>query len=53
MSGMGQGMRYDFGSVGAVCFLEETSGPPNPRVPIVLRTSKSAGAKGDVTVSIP
>ena len=44
---LSQGNRYEFGSEGAVCFIEESSGPPNPWVPIVLRTSKSAGAKGN------
>ena len=34
--------------MGAVCSIEESSGPQNPRVPIVLKASKSAGAKGDV-----
>jgi hypothetical protein len=29
-------------------FIEESSEPQNPWVPIVLRASKSAGAKGDV-----
>ena len=32
----------------AVCAIEESSGPQNPRVQIVLRASKSAGVKGDV-----
>ena len=44
---LSQGNRYKFGSEGAVCFIEESSEPPNPWVPIVLRTSKSAGAKGN------
>ena len=42
-------MSYEFGSAGAVCSIEESSGPQNPRVSIVLKASKSAGAKGDVT----
>jgi hypothetical protein len=37
-----------FGSAGAVCFKEESSGPQNPRVPIVLKATKSTGAKGNV-----
>ena len=32
----------------AVFSIEESSGPQNPRVLIVLTDSKSAGAKGDV-----
>ena len=32
-----------------VCSLEESSGPQNLRVSMVLRDSKSAGAKGDVS----
>ena len=43
-----QGMRQEFGSVGAVCSIEESSGPQNLRVSIVLKASKSAGAKGDI-----
>ena len=43
-----QGMGQEFRSVGSVCSIEESSGPQNPRVPIVLSASKSAGAKGDV-----
>ena len=43
-----QGMRYDFGSAGAVCSIEESSGSQNPWLSIVLNGSKSAGAKGDV-----
>ena len=41
-------MRKKFGSAGAVCSIEESSGHQNPWVPIVLKASKSAGAKGDV-----
>ena len=41
-------MRLEFGSAGAVCSIEESSGPQNLRVSIVLKASKSAGAKGDV-----
>ena len=43
-----QGMRQEFGSAGAVCSKKDISGPQNQRVHIVLKTSKSAGAKGDV-----
>ena len=43
-----QGMRYEFGSVGAVCSIKESSGPQNQRVHIVLKAWKSVGAKGDV-----
>ena len=35
-------MGWEFGSAGAV------SGPQTPRVPIVVRASKSETAKGDV-----
>ena len=41
-------MRYEFGSAGAVCSIKESSGPQNQQVHIVLKASKSAGAKGDV-----
>ena len=41
-------MRYQFGSAGAVCSIEESSGRQNLRVSIVLKVSKSAGAKGGV-----
>ena len=41
-------MHYEFGSAGVVCSIEESSGPQNLLVPIVVRASKSAGAKGDV-----
>ena len=37
-----------FGSAGAVCCIEESSGPQNQWVSIVLKASKSAGAKGEV-----
>ena len=43
-----KGMRYDFGSAGAICSIKESSGPQNQRVHIVLKASKSSGAKGDV-----
>ena len=33
---------------GAVCSIKESSGPQNQRVHLVLKASKSAGAKGDV-----
>ena len=36
-------------SVGAVCSIEESAGPQNLQVSIVLiKSSKSVGAKGDV-----
>ena len=38
----------EFENAGAVCSIVESSWPQNPRVPIVLRTSKSAGARLDV-----
>ena len=41
-------MHWEFGSSGAVFSIEESSGPQNPLVSIVLRASKSAGAKDDV-----
>ena len=41
-------MHKEFGSAGAVCSIEESSGPQNPWLLIVLGASKSAGAKGDV-----
>ena len=41
-------MRQEFESLGAVFYIEESSGPQNPLVSIVLRASKSAGAKGDI-----
>ena len=44
-------MRYEFWSAGAFCSIEESSGPQNQWVPIVLRASKSASAKGDVLKS--
>ena len=34
-----QGMRKEFGSVGAVCSIKERSGPQNQRVHIVLKES--------------
>ena len=34
---------------GVVCSIEESSGPQNLRVPMVLKASKYAGPKGDVT----
>ena len=40
-------MRLEFGSVGAVYSIEERSKPQNLRVSIILKASKSAGAKGD------
>ena len=36
------------GSAGAVCSIKESSGPKNQQVHIVLKASKSVGAKGDV-----
>ena len=42
-----QGMHYEFGSAGTGCSIKESSGPQNQRVHIVLKASKSAGAKGD------
>ena len=33
-------------SAGAVCSIEESSGPQKTRVPILLRASKSASVKG-------
>ena len=41
-----QGMRYEFGSAGAVCSIKESSGPQNQQVHIVLKASNLAG--GDV-----
>ena len=42
-------MHWEFWSAGAVCSIEKSYGPQNLLVPIVvLRASKSAGAKGDV-----
>ena len=41
-------MRWEFGSAGAVCSIEESSGPQNLRVSIVLKASRSASTKGDV-----
>ena len=43
-----QGMRYEFGSARAVRSIKESSGSQNQRVHIVLKASKSSGAKGDV-----
>ena len=40
-------MRLKFGSAVAVSSIEESSGPQNLQLPIVLKASKSAGAKGD------
>ena len=34
--------------MGAVCSIEESTGPQNLRVSIVLKALKSLGAKGDV-----
>ena len=34
--------------MGAACSIEESSGPQNLRVPMVLKASKYAGPKGDV-----
>ena len=34
-----QGMRYEFGSAGAVCSIKESSGLQNQRVHIVLKAS--------------
>ena len=36
-----QGMRQEFGPAGTVCSIEESSGPQNPLVDIVLKASKS------------
>ena len=47
-----QGMHQEFGSAGAVCSIEEISGPQNPRVPTVLRATKSEGAKGDARIEV-
>ena len=44
-------MREKFRSAGAVCSIEESYGPQNPGVPIVLKASKSGEAKGDVPKS--
>ena len=41
-------MRLDLW-VQSVLYVEERYGPQNLRVPIVLKESKAAGAKGDVT----
>ena len=41
-------MHEEFGSVGAVCSIEESSVPQNLQVSIVLKASKFVGAKGDV-----
>ena len=41
-------MHEEFGFAGAVCSIKESSEPPNQGVHVVLKTSKSAGAKGDV-----
>ena len=38
----------DLRSADAGCTIDKSSGPQNPRVHIVLKTSKSSGAKGDV-----
>ena len=48
-NGKWQGMRYKFGSAGAVCSVEDSSGPQNLQVSILLKASKSADAKGDVS----
>ena len=47
-NGKWQGMRYKFGSAGAVCSVQDSSGSQNLQVSILLEASKSAGAKGDV-----
>ena len=41
-------MGQEFGSASAVCSIEDSSGPQSLQVSIVLKASKSAGAKGDV-----
>ena len=41
-------MHYEFGPADAVYSIEESSGPQNLRVSILLKASKSVGAKGDV-----
>ena len=41
------GMHQEFGSVGAVCSIEDSSGHQNHREYIVLELSKSGDAKGD------
>jgi len=38
----------ELGSAGAVCSIKENYEPQNQRVHIVLKASKSAGAKGDI-----
>ena len=38
-----QGMHWEFGSAGAVCSIEESCGPQNLRVSIVLKASKFGG----------
>ena len=45
---LNQGICQKFGSAGAVCSIEENSGSQNMQVSIVLKASKSTGAKGDV-----
>ena len=49
MYGLLQGMRLEFGSAGAVCSIEESSGPQNLWVSIVLKASNSACVKGDTS----
>ena len=47
-------MHKEFGSAGAACSIEESSGPQNLRVHIiVLKAQKSEGAKGDLRVCAP
>ena len=41
-------MHWEFGSAGAVCSIEESSGSQNLRVHIGLKASKSGGSKDDV-----
>ena len=41
-------MHLEFGSAGAVCLINDSTGLQNQRLHIVLKPSKSVGAKGDV-----
>ena len=45
------GTQQEFESAGAVYSTEESSGPQNLKISIVLKASKSAGAKGYVSKS--
>jgi hypothetical protein len=42
------GYALEFGSAGAVCSIKESSGSQNQWLHLVLKASKSAGAKGDI-----